>query len=141
ACLLLVVVSSVAAAQQAPPDVGVAASAPAVEKRVDATRLRIGFGLWGGGGVMPAPVAGAGLSVHVGVQLNHAWALFALVQAQTMLLTSLATASFVAERTFFDHLSVGIGAGAITTNRSCGPGADRCSSSAVTGGFWGVNAP
>jgi hypothetical protein len=79
-------------------------------------RLRFGVGSWAGGGSLRLFSGGyIGGSAHVGIQFDDHLAVF--VSAQVMALSLLflnsilGTGSVMIERTFFDHLSLGIGGG------------------------------
>jgi hypothetical protein len=119
------------------PEAGTTADVPT--ERVDGPRLRFGAGPWGGFGVMVGGEGGAGFSAHVGDQLNHDWAIFGIVQGGTAVILYLATVSVMVDRTFFDHLSVGVGGGLVANALHCGFGGGKCA--AAAGEYLGVNIP
>jgi hypothetical protein len=134
--VLLAIVSSIMTTM---PEAGASATVDA--ERVDAPRLRIGCGYWGAGGAMGLAQGGAlGASFHAGVQFSHEWAVFFIAEGATIIVTNLAALSIMLERTFFDHLSVGAGGGAVINGVACAfPGGADCR--LRTGAVLGVNVP
>jgi hypothetical protein len=131
----LIAALSLSAAEPTQPAQSEAASSSAqiAEAPVFEPRLRFGVGSWAGaGGLRIFQFGYMGASIHAGVQFDDNWAVFIIAQGMWAFLIVypaefMGTASVMLERTFFDHVSVGIGGGIVgnaaeeTCSRCLGP--------------------